>query len=63
MLVFDGVNLAHGNKLNETGKTRVSFDFRVIARSQYRPRHDAQSVNTGARFEIGGYFEELDGGD
>lgn len=62
VLVFDGVNLAHGNKLNETGKTRVSFDFRVIPKSQYRPRHDAQSVNTGVRFEIGGYFEELDGG-
>ena len=23
ILVFDGVNLLHGNKLNETGKTRV----------------------------------------
>jgi hypothetical protein len=62
VLVFDGVNLAHGNKLNETGKTRVSFDFRVIPKSQYRPRHEAQSVNTGVRFEIGGYFEELQPG-
>jgi hypothetical protein len=60
VLVFDGVNLAHGNRLNETGKTRVSFDFRVIPRSQYRPRHDAQSINMGMRFEIGGYFDELD---
>ena len=60
VLVFDGVNLAHGNRLNETGKTRVSFDFRVIPRSQYRPRHDAQSINMGVRFEIGGYFDELE---
>jgi hypothetical protein len=58
VLVFDGVNLAHGNKTNETGKTRVSFDFRVIPRSQYRPRTDV-SVNTGVKFEIGGYFKEL----
>jgi hypothetical protein len=62
MLVFDGVNLAHGNKMNETGKTRVSFDFRVIPRSEYRPRTDV-SVNTGVRFEIGGYFDELVGAE
>jgi ectoine hydroxylase-related dioxygenase (phytanoyl-CoA dioxygenase family) len=59
VLVFDGVNLAHGNKENETGKTRVSFDFRVIPRSKYRPRTDT-SVNTGVKFEIGGYFAELE---
>lgn len=58
VLVFDGVNLAHGNKTNETGKTRVSFDFRVIPRSQYKPRTNV-SVNTGVKFEIGGYFAEL----
>ncbi len=27
---FDGANLHHGAKQNETGATRVSFDFRVI---------------------------------
>lgn len=58
VLVFDGVNLAHGNKVNDTAKSRVSFDFRVIPRSEYRPRSDV-SVNTGVRFEIGGYFDEL----
>jgi hypothetical protein len=59
VLVFDGVNLAHGNKLNETGKTRVSFDFRVIPRSRYMPRSEV-SINTGVKFEIGGYFAELE---
>jgi hypothetical protein len=59
VLVFDGVNLAHGNKLNETGKTRVSFDFRVIPRSHYAPRTDV-TINTGVKFEIGGYFAELE---
>jgi hypothetical protein len=58
VLVFDSVNLAHGNKLNTTGKTRVSFDFRVIPRSQYRPS-DRVSVNTGTQFALGGYFDEL----
>ena len=27
---FNGASLKHGAKLNETGKSRVSFDFRVI---------------------------------
>jgi len=31
---FKGVNLMHGAKINQTQKTRVSFDFRVIPLSQ-----------------------------
>ena len=30
MLVFDGANLEHGNRINRSDETRVSFDFRVI---------------------------------
>ena len=59
VLIFDGVNLAHGNKQNTTGKTRVSFDFRLIPKSQFRPRR-AKTVNTGLEFSLGGYFEELE---
>ena len=29
-LRFDGANCAHGAHVNQTGRTRVSFDFRVI---------------------------------
>ncbi|MGB7395049.1 MAG: hypothetical protein WA913_11700, partial [Pricia sp.] len=29
-LTFDGANLMHGAKENHTGKTRVSFDFRIL---------------------------------
>ena len=29
-LVFDGVNLAHGSKINTTNSSRISFDFRVM---------------------------------
>ena len=31
---FNGASLLHGAKVNETGKTRVSFDFRVIPASK-----------------------------
>ena len=29
-LVFDGVNLGHGSKINTTNSTRISFDFRAL---------------------------------
>ena len=29
-LIFDGVNLGHGSKVNTTNSTRVSFDFRFM---------------------------------
>ena len=58
MLMFDGVNLLHGNVQNTTGKTRVSADFRVIPESQYVPR-DAVTINTKLDFVVGGYFADL----
>ena len=33
---FDGGHQAHECKANDTGDTRVSIDFRVIARSRWR---------------------------
>ena len=58
MLMFDGVNLLHGNVKNETGKTRVSVDFRVIPASRYVARQ-AQTINTKLDFSVGGYFADL----
>ena len=29
-LIFDGVNLSHGSKINTTKSTRISFDFRAL---------------------------------
>ena len=58
VLIFDGVNLAHGNKVNTTDKTRVSFDFRVVPRSEYVPS-TRTSINTKMTFAIGDYFEVL----
>ena len=54
----DGANLSHGNKKNETGSTRVSFDFRVLPKSKYTTT-DKKSVTQGMSFKIGEYYEEL----
>jgi hypothetical protein len=53
-IVFDGVNLLHGNELNDTADTRVSFDFRVIPESRFKPNPNRASVNSGLIFDIGG---------
>jgi ectoine hydroxylase-related dioxygenase (phytanoyl-CoA dioxygenase family) len=36
MLRFNGMELLHHTRANETGSTRVSFDLRVIPRSYWR---------------------------
>lgn len=57
-LIFKGSLLRHGNKINTTEKTRVSFDFRVIPLSQYKPSSSG-SINTGLKFKIGEYYDFL----
>ncbi len=56
IVVFDGANLWHGNKVNDTAHSRVSFDFRVIPRAAYRPRQDS-TVSAGVRFLVGEYWD------
>ena len=55
---WDASNLTHGNKLNKTSLTRVSFDFRVIPKSRYMGSNHL-SINTETSFDIGGYYEVL----
>jgi hypothetical protein len=58
VLTFDAVNRQHGNVVNDTESTRVSFDFRVIPLSRYRT-NDLKTINTGMRLVIGEYFTLL----
>lgn len=52
-------NLKHGNYPNKTGVSRVSVDFRIIPKSQYRER-DTATINTKLDFKIGGYFDIME---
>ena len=58
VLQFDGANLKHGNQINRTGSSRVSFDFRILPLSRYSPS-ERSSINTKMRFVIGEYFDRL----
>lgn len=58
VLVFKGGILKHGNKINETNNSRVSFDFRVIPEEQFNP-NSFSSINTGMKFDVGGYYARI----
>lgn len=55
---WDGSNLKHGNKINTTGRCRVSVDFRVMKYSKYKPSEHG-SINTKTKFQIGGYYKTV----
>lgn len=59
VLQFDAIKLRHGNQRNETGRTRVSFDFRVIPCRLYRST-GRYTVTSNMRMEIGEYYMTLD---
>jgi hypothetical protein len=56
---FKGGELMHGNKLNDTGLTRVSFDFRVLPIDKYDEKYHKTSATRGTKFLVGHYYKEL----
>lgn len=60
-LQFDATVLRHGNLYNTTGRTRVSFDFRVIPLKNYRPR-GLRTVCAALPLELGAYYMLLTSG-
>jgi hypothetical protein len=57
-LVFDAVHWSHGNQVNDTDSTRVSFDFRCIPLSDY-VESTLKTVDAGRGLWIGDYFDTL----
>lgn len=56
--MWNGANLTHGNKKNDTGRTRVSFDFRVLPKSKHKAS-GKKSITQGVPFELGKYYDEI----
>jgi hypothetical protein len=52
---FYGNKCRHYNMLNDTGKTRISIDFRVIPLSKYKET-DSVAVHSNRKFAIGDYY-------
>jgi len=55
---WDGSNCRHGNKSNDTGKTRVSFDFRILPREVCVNNTPKKSITQSTKFKIGDYFDD-----
>jgi len=54
--LWQGSDLLHGNKINETGKSRVSIDFRVMPISHYKDNNRISTSNK-TKMIIGDYFD------
>mgnify|MGYP001234570119 CR=1 FL=1 len=59
LLKFYGNKCRHGNKVNKTSRTRVTFDFRVLPLSKYKPENYTQSGTRNMKFEVGSYYKEM----
>jgi hypothetical protein len=57
--MWDGANLLHGNKLNDTDSARVSFDFRILPYSKYNEKNSKSSITNNTKMVIGEYWSEL----
>ena len=57
--IFDGNRCRHGNKINETGYTRVSFDFRILPLSEYDSASSLKSTGKGKKMVVGDYYAKL----
>lgn len=56
--LWNGSNLLHGNKLNDTNKSRVSVDFRILPLSKYEESSKTSFTNE-VEMSIGNYWSEL----
>ena len=54
--MFNGNKCTHGNLPNRTGKTRISLDFRIMKKSDYKESNNT-SITTGTKFVLGEYYE------
>lgn len=56
--IWNGANLLHGNKKNETGVSRVSLDFRFIFPENFN--YSGSSVTHNLEMSLGKYWTKLE---
>lgn len=59
LIQFNGNVLRHGNKVNKTGKTRVSMDFRILPVSKYDEANAGESMTVKTKFVEGAYYKRF----
>ena len=58
-LSFNGNLCDHYNDINQTGNTRMSFDFRILPLNYYDPKYDKDSVTKKMKYIDGGYYKRM----
>ena len=58
--IWDGANLKHGNKINESNTSRFSVDFRVLPFSKYDENNMQETITTKIKLKLGSYFELME---
>tara|TARA_A100001201_G_C4067667_1_gene194724 strand:+ start:167 stop:826 length:660 start_codon:yes stop_codon:yes gene_type:complete len=61
--IWDGANLKHGNKINQSDVSRFSVDFRVMPYSKYDDTNVKETVTTKTKLKLGSYFELMEVND
>ena len=56
---FNGNLCSHFNNINKTGKTRVSWDFRILPLNYYNENSNLESVTTNTKYIEGGYYTRI----
>ncbi len=65
MVYWDGNTCIHGNKINNTDITRISFDFRVFFKDKYEKyisnsnKTFSTTATMGTKFLVGEYYKEI----
>ena len=55
-ICFNGNLCMHYNEINDTGKSRMSMDYRILP-LEYKPKEDVYSHSTNQKFVDGGYYK------
>ena len=58
--IWDGANLKHGNKMNESDISRFSVDFRVLPFSKYDEKNMQETITTKIKLKLGSYFDLME---
>ena len=56
---FNGNTCSHYNNINKTGKTRISWDFRVLPLNYYNKNNELMSVTTKTKYIEDGYYRRV----
>ena len=65
LVFWNGNTCIHGNKVNTTDITRVSFDFRILSKKNYehmlrnKRDNEMKTATMGTKFLVGSYYKEL----